>query len=413
MKRYIIMSYDIHVVGGCQNYIYGKSDYLEEHGWKVFVLFAGVNSKRFAFKPLSRFGDGNIPELDWIPAALPRSIQKFAINKMVNIVSPGGNVYDETIIETHFDKVDLWGAVLARELGAKHVCFNCNELFRGPDKYYDRYLDYYWYKYDRKELYGITPEALNNLFNGYNNFNDIKTKIFQASSPAAVQNVDSVEVDVIPTSDWSICYIGRILKNYVDNVIKDVALFAAEHKEKKINFVIVGEISPKEQFIKGVFLETKNVNLVPLGNQVPIPRSLMRKVDVIIAGSGCAVAVVKENRPIIIPNPETCLSNGLFEYENSSPILLEEGRECESFKTSLERVLVEKVHTKMEKKFSYSIDDPSMHYDAHIEMIEHGKDVGEYDIDRILNNYIFKKVSLSDKLITCYEVFKRNLKNRI
>lgn len=174
----------------------------------------------------------------WIRAQFPSCLQKHVLKDMVSVVSSKhGKQYEQTIIESHHDKTHLWGEILAKELHAKHICFNCNELFRGPDKYFEPYLAFFEFKYRRKELYGITEISVSRLFDGYNGLNDLKEKNFKAKTPDSVQDVSSAAVDELPSADWSICYIGRILKSYVDNILRDVALFAQRHTDKKINFI--------------------------------------------------------------------------------------------------------------------------------------------------------------------------------
>ena len=45
-------------------------------------------------------------------------------------------------IESQSEVTALWGELLAEKLRARHVCFNCNELFRGPKKYYEENINF-------------------------------------------------------------------------------------------------------------------------------------------------------------------------------------------------------------------------------------------------------------------------------
>ena len=407
MKRYIIMSYDIHPLGGCQNYIWGKAAYLEERGWDVFVLFAGSDKLPFTFPFLAKFADGNIPALDWVPAQLPSCLQKHVLKDMVSVVSSKhGKQYEQTIIESHHDKTHLWGEILAKELHAKHICFNCNELFRGPDKYFEPYLAFFEFKYRRKELYGITEISVSRLFDGYNGLHDLKEKNFKAKTPDSVQDVSSAAVDELPSADWSICYIGRILKSYVDNILRDVALFAQRHTDKKINFITVGDASAKKEKIDTIFASLKNVTVVYLGNQVPIPRSLFSKTDVILAGSGCAYAARNEGVPIILPDPENCSSNGLYRYENMDSIKLDEGRSRESFFDSLERVLVQKVHENMTFVPVEDNRTAADFYDEHMQMIADSSTKKEFYSTEVLTK---NDLTFRQKIGMIYQYYFRKL----
>lgn len=405
MNRYIIMSYDIHPLGGCQNYIWGKAAYLEKRGWDVFVLFAGAKKIAFEFKYLSKYADGNIPALDWIPAQLPNSLQRGTLRDMLRVVCRKGIDYKETIIESHHDKTHLWGELLAEKLKAKHICFNCNELFRGDDKFFEPYLDFFEFKYQRKELYGITDKSVSRLFDGYNGHVDLKEKVFIAKTPDSVQDVQCALVDNIPSADWSICYIGRILKSYVDNILQEVALFAQKHADKQINFIIVGDANIKKKQIDNLFIPISNLNVEYLGNQIPIPRSLFRKVDVVIAGSGCAYASRNEGVPVILPDPEACASDGLYRYENMNPVKLDEGRICEPFIESLERVLVQEVHKSMTFIPVEDNRTASDFYDEHMQMISDTSSKQEfYLVDVLTNNNL---TFMQKMYMTCQYYFRK------
>lgn len=404
------MTYDIHPLGGCQNYLSGKCPYLEARGWDVYILYAGVNSNTFEYKNLSNFASKNIPLIDFIPAQLPHFLQKRVISKMISAVSKKQIDYDETVIESHFDKVDLWGALLAEKLCAKHVCFNCNEIFRGSDKFFEKYLDFYWYKYERKELFGITPKSLIQLFNGYNGFSTISKIYFEAFHPPVVEDVNHDIINAIPNNaNWTICYIGRILKSYVNRILSDISLFAKDYHDKIINFVIIGDEKPKADLIHKTFENNKNINVIPLGNQIPIPKILFSKFDVIIAGAGSAWAVINENVPIIIPDPKNCLSNGLFRYENKSSITLDKGRKQESFYDTLKRVLVNQEHKNYNYNITWNIPDLDSQYDKHMSMISNTIGQGHYPSSLLLKNDLFINLGFKEKCLLFIELLKREI----
>ncbi len=405
MKRYIIMTYDIHPLGGCQNYLSGKCPYLENKGYEVYILYSGSKATEFVFKNLAIYSNGNVPGLDFIPAEMPSSLREKMLRVMKSKVTRNDSIYDETIVESHYDKMHLWGELLAESLNAKHICFNCNEIFRGEDKYYEQYLDFYKFKYERNELYGIVEKSMEFLFGGFDGLIKATNKRFRAAHPGSVQDVNYFNDSIVPEADWSICYIGRILKSYVNRILSDVAAFSEEHEDKKINFIIIGDAEPRLGKIHSIFDRLDNVNLTLLGNLVPIPRLLIKKMDVLIAGAGSAFSVVKENVPVIVPDPNTCLSNGLLGYENKSAILLEPGRKHESFKQSLERVLIEKVHTRMNLKYEYHVKPLNEYYDEHMSMIDDSERQKKYYTHGIICNGPY---SLLHKLYVCLKIIKRN-----
>ncbi len=399
------MTYDIHPLGGCQNYLSGKCPYLKNKGYEVYILYAGSQATKFEFKNLAIYSNGNVPGLDFIPAEMPSFLREKMLRVMKSKVTRNGRIYDETVVESHYDKMHLWGELLAESLKAKHICFNCNEIFRGEDKYYEQYLDFYKFKYDRNELYGIVEKSMEFLFGGFDGQIKATNKLFRAAHPGSVQDTNNFNESIVPEADWSICYIGRVLKSYVNRILYDVAAFSKEHGDKSINFIIIGDAEAKHEMIHHVFDRVDNVNLILLGNLIPIPRLLIKRMDVIIAGSGSAFSVISEKIPIIIPDPNSCLSNGLLGYENKSAILLEPGRKHESFKQSLDRVLIEKVHTRMKLKYEYHVKPLNEYYDEHMSMIADSEKQKKYYTRGIIYNGPY---SVVHKLNVCLKILKRN-----
>lgn len=383
------------MMGGCQNYISGKSAYLEECGWDVFVLYAGIrNCESCAFPQLEKYEFGNIPQLRWVPGELPTVLQGNVLRKMKKKVTKYEESYDITVIESHDDKTALWGELLARDLQAKHMCFNCNELFRGRGKFYERYIDFFLFKHSRKELAGISAESLNNLFQGYKVVSTEENYTFYAAYPDSVQNMGNEFVSKIKKCDWNICYIGRIQKSYVENILNDVAVFAKMHRNKTINFVFVGDVKARKELINEIFINISNVKLTFLGDMVPIPRELFSIIDVVIAGSGCAICAAAENVPTIIPDPENGKSNGLLGYETQSYLYNDGKCKQSTFDVALERVLVKKIHTELTFEFEFP-QKSSYYYDQHMKFIEESDDsFSYYNTEDICKN----KMNLSTKV---------------
>lgn len=369
MKRYIFITFDIHMMGGCQNYLSGKTDYLIRKGWDVFVLYPGTkSSKSCPFEQLKRFENGGISLIKYLPAELPGFFRKKIFSEIDAVVNESTN-YECTVIESHDDKSCLWGELLANRYSAKHVNFNCNEQFRGTNKYYEEYIELFYYKYLRGELYTITKQAMVDLFSGHYCIDVLDKDVFVAACPDSVQDCENNCIDSIGKADWSLAYIGRIQKNYVDRILTDVSIFAKQHSDKHINMIFVGDTSSKDLYINNLFASIKNVVVYRLGDMVPIPRKLYSKLDVVIAGAGCADCSVKEGVPVIVPDPKTTLANGILGYETQS-ILFHDGKSLQSsYDKALSRVLIEKEY--VEKPFTYVFDkEPSFFYNQQLQIVE-------------------------------------------
>ena len=232
---------------------------------------------------------------------------------------------NEIIIESHNDIMALWGELLAKQLLARHFFWTANEQYRLPTQYYKEKIDLFLFKFDRKEIFG-SCNTVNRLLEGFrivtpDNFEGVLI------DEDPVQDVVNDKVDNLKKYDWTICYIGRSNKPYMTNIISDVGLFASCHKDKSIQFVVVGDIGFHSEELKAI--DNKNVNLIvtELGNLHPLPRILFKKVDVVIAGSGSARCSVYEGTLTILADPETGMSNGMLGYDTIDSVYKEKGGE--------------------------------------------------------------------------------------
>lgn len=348
MKKYIFITYDIHPIGGTQRVTLGKSKLLQKKGWNVIVLFPGKNKGKCEIPMLDQYVEGGIIGLDMQPGSLIPPIRKRIFSKILSIV--GNEDCDEIIIESHAAPFALWGELLAEKLNAKHICFNCNEIFRSKKSQYIENLDFFDFKHKRKELAGITDDSLTRLFEGYKEVKSDERYIFNPIYYDPVQDIDSEQVNHLDRGDWCICYIGRAEKGYVYNITDGISKFAQKHTDKKISVVYVGDIKDRKDYIAETFKKNTNIVLNALGDLTPIPRSLYSKLDVVIAGSGCALCSIYEGVPVIIPDAVNYMANGVYGYDTFDVIYHEDFVTQLGFDVVLEKVLAEKKYKNVKLK---------------------------------------------------------------
>ena len=188
MKKYVILSYSIRHIGGTQLYIAGKAKYLEKNGWKVYVFFSDKKGITSDIPYLDKFANGAVLGLETQPGSYFKNIQEKVIMKMVEHV--GWEKHDEIVIESHADTFALWGELLAVQLGAKHYCFICNEIFQGPGKCYQDNMDFFYFKLQRRELAGIHKDSISKLFSEYKKILPNQNVVFVAANDGAVHDVE-------------------------------------------------------------------------------------------------------------------------------------------------------------------------------------------------------------------------------
>lgn len=387
MKNYIFLTYGIHTIGGCQTYIAGKAKFLESKSWRVTVFFSGrSNNGGCAVKSLEKYTAGWFPEISIPPGNWPSFIRNSVLRDMRNLI---GDASEEILIESQASAYALWGELLAKELGAKHVFFSCDELFHEKNTFYDEYLPFFDFKHQRREFVG---DAIK-FFEGYKSVAPEENYLYTPASEDPVQNISNAQVDAIQRMDWNICYIGRIVKGYVPNIIMGVHALAAEHSEKKIQMVFVGNVQKRLKMIEQTFMDTPNVNLVYLGDCVPIPRSLYRKLDVVIGGSDCAVRSAQEGALTIVADAENFMANGVlgidtFEAHFSGP---NRGKQTD-FKTVLERVFVQRAYAGKQMKDIPRSMPAEYYYKEQLRLIERSDQSKKY-YDVVKNRKFSRKPS--------------------
>lgn len=351
MKTYVFLAFSIDVMGGGQCYVAGKAKYLESEGWRVVVISQGdaKSRRRCAIPYLEKFIRHKSFYVDASPHLLPRFMVRWGLKEMEGIIGNREQLDGEIIIESHGDRYALWGEMLARHYGAKHVFLTLNEVFRGPGRYYLDKIDFFRFKYERKEVFG-TVDTVRRLFEGVLDIDERDIPIPQLDEDP-FQDISSPAVDAIVRADYNICHIGRANKEYVGHMIQGVAGFAQKHPDQSVQLICVGDMAARREMIEAVRKENSNLTVTELGFMSPIPRPVLEKADAVIACSGSARHSAEEGALTIIADAESGKALGLLGYDTNNSLYVDKDSVVTTFCEALERALVEKVHLSMNYKY--------------------------------------------------------------
>ena len=366
MKKYIFMTSNIYLVGGIQNYLASKIRYLKKNGWETYAFFCSGDSGECAYSILNEYRKMEVKELVLYPGAWTLNIVEETIQKMMSMLLETSS-QEEIVIESHTDILALWGELLAKRLDAKHMCFICNELFEGPNKFYKQYLDFFYFKYIRRELYGIQEESINQLFEGGKYQVDDRRFVFFAAVDECVQDIDNIIVEGIQRKDVNICFLGREDKLW-DEIVKGVVAFSKNNALKSINFILVGKIWQKRKYIESELKSVKNVTLICTNDLVPIPKKLFEKCDVVIATSGCACLAAEEGVPVIVADAIRHLAIGVLGYTTQRSVSTSEN--LYKYEDLLEEILFRGLCNSIECCLPKKITEAEKHYNQHFSYIE-------------------------------------------
>lgn len=380
MKYYIIFTQEIYSIGGMQLYTAGKAQYLESKGWNVIVFHPDFHIRRCEYSYLDKFIEYCNPYIEIPTSAYSlKEIKKIILDLIEYIeCSDVSDIY----VESHYDIGATWAERFAQYVEAPHICFNCNELFRGKNKIYEYILDYFWDKYKHNELFGIEKNSMSNLFRGYSVNEFIEPRLFDPVEINPIQDVIDTRINKISgEADYTIMYLGRSEKGYMNNILNGVASFALEHQASTIQFVIVGDTKSIKKELYKLFSHLKNVNVVEMGKMIPIPLSIYSKIDVVIAGSGSAEISARQHVPTIVADCVNYNAIGVLGYDTQNSMSSDDVDTLKPFSKILSETLIEKKYLNYE--FRYSDDpNPAIEYDKQLSCFAQIKNHRPYNMDK-------------------------------
>ncbi len=343
-KIYIFFTWDITTIGGTQLYTAGKANYLQKRGWQVHIFFSGYDRDSSDIPFLTPFLKKSRPMnfLARPPYKYRNYEREFCLNHMLNKLNISDLNDCEIIIESHTDTFAYWAELLASILKARHFFMTTNENYRNWDgTFFEDNLDYFYFKWQRNEIVG-RHEAVKNLFKGYKN---VTKALYEM--PSTIREQDAIQdvafkIENVARLDWNICHIGRADKSYVPYVIEGVGELARRHPDKRINFIMVGDVELIMTTLQNKLRDCPNIFLTLLGNMVPIPRILFAKVDVVCAMSQSALFAANEDVLTICGSVTyEKRTPGVLGYDTEESVL---GKGTFSYVEALENVLVKKLY---------------------------------------------------------------------
>lgn len=294
-NKYIFIANTLASISGAPIYIRNKTRYLRKNHWTVVAMdCTNVFNNDIVLEELKIFKENRFYELLFPPSWYSRTNRERVIKKLLSVINCEQN--EECVIESLGLLLGQWGELLAKELKCKHIIFDIGEnvVLKNRDIY-----SFAKQKYDRNELFGISPKTMSNLFKYFGVPSDVDKHYWKAGVINDVENIFVPQLDSLPKADFSIGYFGR-RKMFVPYIFHQVSDFAYEHKELKINLIILGF---DKELIPG-FINRPNLNVFYLGRLSPIPKLFYDYTDVVIATAGCASISYKYAKAVITMSAE-------------------------------------------------------------------------------------------------------------
>ena len=308
-RKYILLTLSIFGINGSVQYLYNKVMTLRGLGYEVF-LFSGNNGKiieslsKIYVTQLSEYKDLILSELQYPPMMFTKKKTEKIVNHIVDMV---GDLEAEFYIEANSIATAEWGELLSSRLKAPCFWFDLQESYN----YSTSEKEYVRYKLANHAIAGIAPESISHMLDE-ESFTSICFKAYCSNS---VQDVIFNIPKFVQEANIRIGIIGRLNKPYVYPILQSVKNYIMDHDNMIFSVVLIGG-APRQDIlqIESIFQEIKNVKLYITDYIYPIPRTLIKCVNLFISTSGSAMASMREGVPTIVVDASTNLPIGVLDY---------------------------------------------------------------------------------------------------
>ena len=341
MKKYVLLTFAVFGIGGTQIYARNKVLYLKANGWTP-ILITEETEGEVCVRELLPYENCIVPELLRSPMLLTRKERTAVLDRMAEII---GEVNEETVIESNFIMATLWGELLAKKLGVKHLIFLIQEDYSLSDVRFMRYFDF---KLRRGELAGNTPVAIPKLLESYRRIPDGTDTYLSAYCSNTVEDCDSVHDGCIAQADYHIGSIGRLNKPFVIPMVRDIVRYAQAHPDATFQLVLFGGTPDPEELetIRKTASEAANLSLYVTGAIFPVPKKLLDQMDVFVSSAGAAATSANLGYVTIVIDANDFEPIGVLGHTTNELVHRLPGTPHESTQKLLDDILLEHKYQK-------------------------------------------------------------------
>lgn len=315
MNKYIIITNDIHMLGGGQLYTGAKSNYMLSKGFEVYVLYyeKNINSKIYV-ESLKLYKDFFYKWMQYPTYMYSFKKQNKYIQNLLEIINY--NINDCVYIESNTVTASTWAEELAKATNGTHLAYILSERFSLNSSE----LSFFKYKYDQNKLFGTNKQSIKNMFGNLFDANKMEGRFLSAE----YENNISGECIPFPfdvdSYDYRIGILSRLDKHFIIPTVKEVLEFASKYSDFRFVLVIIGGTDVKSELepFERMFASCSNIDFYCTGPRYPIPVNWLTNMNVVIATAGSVWCSESANVPTI----SMCVQNdkpfGIFNYTTTS-----------------------------------------------------------------------------------------------
>ncbi len=326
--KYLILGWGAGIAGG-QLYTSNKVEYLLSNGIDTYLGYSNANSYKkdrhsdIILEPLKKIPSCNIKELSYPPSYFSSLKVKKIIKKLLSLINYKNG--DEVFIESNGCEFSFWGELVAKNTKGKNFCF----LLEGYFSVHNLSENFFRFKISRKEIAGTRQKSLPQLFSNFSKeISDSDNKWFLAycsNSLSDLNEFDSKRIlgDIrLEDYDIKIANVGRALKPYVASLPYEIAKTASYYNDKKILFLMIGGKYEQAPESFKILNNITNLTVFFTGELFPMPKGLIKQMNVCTASSGCISISDKAGATVIAfddnnPNPLGVIGYSITKYPAS------------------------------------------------------------------------------------------------
>lgn len=389
MKKYVFVAPSVANMGGAQMYIRNKVLFLRQHGWTVDIILAQGGAAN-----LSELQEFNyvVPELAFDIFVFSKRKKQEVLDAIVKRI---GSEAEEVVIESTCIPESSWSEAVSKRLRAKHIVFLLQEENAVGNS---RMQEYFLFKHNRKELFGITDTSLGMMFESFHPIPKEQSYRLPAFCNNVEANVDSPFIELVKGTEYDhlIGMLSRLEKPFVMPSIKDFCRFANKHEDKKFLLLLMGD-APKgsgiiEQIQDLVKNTAPNVTVIATGYLYPVPTRLLEMCDAFFTSAGSAGVCKRSGVPTITYDGNDLKPIGILGRTTKNSLFRGENEIQQDFSVLMEQILFKKKYKKETPNYAEGLPDFSSHLKA---LVDSSPEKEYYDVESI------KPESKSDYKLKC------------
>lgn len=364
MKKniYIFLNHDLGGVGGGQRYVFNKSKWLMNQGWRVYAFHAGHEAPMLDY-PIDDVT--SVLELRAYPKHLGIRKTNKALHAMLSCLPKTDSC--NYFIESSSTVFLPWGELLSQELKCCHFVFHIEEVVRPISRIEKEFLTHKLIKHELAVIKpGIAKKMVGSCFSESYDFEKHKLTAHVGSPYADIPFDHKFE-----SSDYVIGMVSRLEKPYIRKMMPSIEKFCLKHPDKTILLVVVGG-SPNKSDVAFVanYTSVKNLKIEMFGYMTVIPRKLLYRFDLFIGKAGAASATFREGILTATYSLENDKFLGLIGYDVPSSGA-SEGYPKKKLEDTLESVFERREYAS--KPYSYEASCYEERFDEHFDYVNRGQ----------------------------------------